>query len=107
MKAIGKYIRVSPQKVNRYLRVIKGKKYHDAIYLLDSFSSPTAKIIKKIVVSAGANAEENLGYNKADLFVQQAFANQGPTLKRIQPCPRGMAHRIRKRTTHITIVLSQ
>lgn len=107
MKASAKYIRASPKKVNRYLKVIRGKKYQEAIYILDSFPSRIAKLIKKVIVSAGANAEENLGYDKSNLIIQRAFANQGPTLKRIQPCSRGMAHRIRKRTTHITVVLSQ
>ena len=67
----------------------------------------SSEVIEKLLKSAIANAENNHGMNSANLYVDQIYANQGPTLKRIRPAAKGSAVRIRKRTSHITIVLKE
>ncbi len=105
-RATAKYIRVSSSKIRRYANAIKGKKYTEACAILDFMPSPNAELLKKVLVSAGANAEENLSLTKENLIVKNAIANEGPTLKRMRPGPMGRGMRIRKRTSHITVVLA-
>ena len=104
-KAIAKYIRISPFKVRIVLDVIRGKSYREAIAILKNTPKAASEVLVKLVNSAAANAEHNLGLSKDDLFVAECFADQGPILKRIQPVSKGRAHRINKRTSHITVVL--
>ena len=104
-KAIAKYIRISPFKVRIVLDIIRGRSYEEAVAILKNTPKAASEILLKVVNSAAANAEHNMGLNKSDLFVAEAFAGQGPILKRIQPVSKGRAHRINKRTSHITIVL--
>ena len=103
--AVAKYIRVSPYKVRTVLALIRGKSYKEAKAILDYSVNGSALAIKKVLMSAAANAEHNLGMNIADLKVAECFADQGPTLKRMQPMARGRGYRILKRTCHITAVL--
>lgn len=104
-KAVARYIRISPSKVRIVLDVIRGKKYEDAVAILKNMPNSGAEYALKVLESAGANAENNLGFNKADLIVSEAFADGGPILKRFQPVSKGRAHSIKKRTSHITIIL--
>ena len=104
-KAIAKYIRISPFKVRIVLDVIRGKSYREAVAILKNTPKAASEVLVKLVNSAAANAEHNLGLAKDDLFVAEAFADQGPILKRIQPVSKGRAHRINKRTSHITVIL--
>jgi len=104
--ARAKYVRVSPSKARRYMNLIVGKQFEEAVALLEFQPSPTAEKIKKVLESAGANAEENHNLAKDDLYVASAIADSGPILKRIKPRAMGRAYRIRKRTSHFTIVLS-
>ena len=104
-KAIAKYVRISPYKVRVVLDNIRGKSVKDAIAILTNTSKAGADPIKKVVLSAVANAEHNLGMNKDDLKIAECYADQGPTLKRMQPMARGRGYRILKRTCHITAVL--
>ena len=104
-KAIAKYIRISPFKVRIVLDVIRGKSYREAVAILKNTPKAASEVLVKLVNSAAANAEHNLGLSKDDLFVAEAFADQGPILKRIQPVSKGRAHRINKRTSHITVIL--
>ncbi len=104
-RAIAKYIRISPYKVRVVLDVIRGKKVDEAIAILENVSKAGAAPIKKVVQSAAANAEHNLGMNSHDLYVAECYADQGPTLKRMQPMSKGRGYRILKRTSHITVVL--
>ena len=104
-KAIARHIRISPYKVRIVLDIIRGKGYREAVAILENTPKSASLPVKKVLMSAAANAENNLGYNKENLFVAAAFADQGPTLKRIQPVSKGRAYRILKRTSHITIVL--
>ena len=106
-KAIAKYIRISPSKVRIVLDVIRGQKYEDAVAILKNMPNAATESVLKVLESAGANAENNLGLNKADLIVKEAFADGGPTLKRFQPVSKGRAHAIKKRTSHITVILDE
>ena len=104
--AVARYQRISPSKVRIVLNVIRGKKYDDAVAILKNMPNSGASYAIKVLESAGANAENNLGLNKSDLIVSEAFADGGPILKRFQPVSKGRAHSIKKRTSHITIVVS-
>ena len=104
-KAIARYIRISPYKVRLVLDLIRGKSVNEAVAILENVSNAGAEPIRKVVLSAAANAEHNLHMNKDDLFVAVCYADQGPTLKRMQPMARGRGYRILKRTCHITAVL--
>ena len=103
--AVAKSIRISPYKVRSVLDVIRGKSYVEAVALLKAMNKSSSAPILKVVNSAAANAENNLGMSKDNLFVAACFADQGPTLKRVRPRAQGRAFRILKRTSHITIVL--
>ncbi len=104
-KAIAKYVRISPYKVRVVLDLIRGKDVNEAVAILENVSKAGALPIKKAVLSAAANAEHNLQMNPADLYVAECFADQGPTLKRMQPMGHGRGFRILKRTSHITVIL--
>ena len=104
-KAVAKYVRIAPSKVRVVLDVIRGKDYEDAVAILKNISNMSAEAILKVLESAGANAENNLGLNKSDLYVAETFADGGQTLKRFQPVSKGRAHSILKRTSHITVIL--
>lgn len=104
-KAIAKHVRISPYKVRVVLDLIRGKDVKTAVAILENCSKAGAEPIKKVVLSAAANAEHNLGMNVADLKVAECYADQGPTLKRMQPMARGRGFRILKRTSHITAIL--
>lgn len=106
-KAIAKYIRISPSKVHVVLDLIRGANYKDAVAILKTTSKAAAEPVLKCLNSAAANAEVNLGMNKDTLYVAECFADQGPTLKRMQPVSRGRGYRILKRTSHITVILDE
>ena len=104
-KAIARYIRISPYKVRLVLDLIRGKEVNEAVAILENISNASAAPIRKVVLSAAANAENNLNMNVSDLIVAECFADQGPTLKRMQPMGHGRGFRILKRTSHITVIL--
>ena len=106
-KAIAKYIRISPSKVQIVLDLIRGQSYKDAVAILKTSAKSAAEPVLKCMNSAAANAEVNLGMNKDALYVAECFADQGPTLKRMQPVSRGRGYRILKRTSHITVILDE
>lgn len=106
-KAIAKYIRISPSKVQVVLELIRGQSYKDAVAILKTTPKAAAEPVLKCMNSAAANAEVNLGMNKDALYVAECFADQGPTLKRMQPVSRGRGYRILKRTSHITVILDE
>lgn len=103
--AVAKHVRISPYKVRIVLDVIRGKSYEQAKAILENTPKAASEPVKKVLMSAAANAENNLGMSKDNLFVAEAYADQGPTLKRVMPRAQGRAFRILKRTSHITIVL--
>ena len=106
-RAIAKYVRMSPMKVGVVLDLIRGKNVNEAFAILQYTPKDAAVVINKVLKSAVANAENNHGMDVSSLYVAEVFANQGPTLKRVQPRAQGRAFRIRKRTSHITIVLKE
>ena len=104
-RAVAKHVRISPYKVRIVLDIIRGKDYTQALAILENTPKSASEPIKKVLMSAAANAENNLGMSKDNLFVAACFADQGPTLKRVMPRAQGRAFRILKRTSHITVVL--
>ena len=105
--AVAKYIRIAPSKVHVVLDLIRGKNYNEAVAILKTTNKAACEPVLKVMNSAAANAEVNLGMNKETLYVAECFADQGPTLKRVQPVSRGRAYRILKRTSHITVILDE
>lgn len=106
-KAILKYARISARKVKIVADLIKGKDVNEALAIVKFTPKASSEIIEKLLKSAIANAENNHNMNSQNLYVAEIYANQGPTLKRIRPAAKGSAVRIRKRTSHITIVLRE
>ena len=106
-KAMARTVRVSPRKTRLVLDLIRGKNVADAIAILKFTPNKAARVIEKTLNSAIANAENNFGLEKANLVVSEAFANEGPTLKRFRPRAKGSASPINKRTSHITVVVSE
>lgn len=104
--AIARYVRMSPSKVRRVLNQIRGRSYQDALILLEFMPYAACEPVRKVLRSAVANAEHNQGLDPVGLFVSQAFADQGPTLKRFRPRAQGRAYPIQKKTCHITVAVS-
>nr|YP_009257577.1 ribosomal protein L22 [Coeloseira compressa]ANH09660.1 ribosomal protein L22 [Coeloseira compressa] len=101
-QAVGKYIRISPQKSRRILDQIRGRECEEALLILQFMPHKSAYIIQKIIKSAINNSKiKNIKNNK--LIIKEAFANEGPKLKRFQPRAQGRAFPIHKPTCHITI----
>ncbi len=103
--ATAKYIRMGASKARRLLSIIRGVKYIQAVAILENSDSTAAADVKKVLISAGANAENNKGLNKDDLFVAECFADEGPTMKRGIFRGKGGHDQILKRTCHITVIL--
>ena len=106
-KAIAKYIRMTPRKVRLVIDVIRGKNVKDAEDLLRFIPRMASTPIDKVLKSAKANAVNNHDMIEDRLFVAQAFVDAGPTLKRLMPRARGTANLVKKRTSHITIILEE
>ena len=105
VKAQAKYIRQSPFKVRRVLDLVRGMPVGEAQVLLTHLNRGASDNVAKVLNSAVANAEHNHALDAEELIVAEAFADEGPTLKRFRPRARGRATRIDKRTSHITIVV--
>ncbi|MDI6601277.1 MAG: 50S ribosomal protein L22 [Thermoanaerobacteraceae bacterium] len=106
-KATLKYARISPRKVMIVLDLIRGKQIDEATAILKYTPKRASYIVGKLLNSAIANAENNFNMNRDKLFISKAYADQGPTLKRYLPRAHGRADVIRKRTSHITLVLEE
>lgn len=102
-----KYARISSRKVKIVADLIKGKDVDEALAIVKYTPKASSEIIEKLLKSAIANAENNHNMTHEKLYISEIYANQGPTLKRIRPAAKGSAVRIRKRTSHITIVLKE
>jgi|TARA_B100001741_G_C16488006_1_gene568259 large subunit ribosomal protein L22 len=105
IRAVSKYVRMSPSKIRRVLKQIQGKTYSEALLLLEFMPYASCSPIIKVLRSATANARHNNNLNEKDLIIKSAFADQGPTMKRFRPRAQGRAYRILKATSHITIVM--
>jgi large subunit ribosomal protein L22 len=101
------YARISSRKVKIVIDLIRNKSVGEALAILKFTPKAGAEIVEKLLLSAIANAENNHEMDVEKLYVAEIFANQGPTLKRIMPRAKGRAFRIRKRTSHITVVLKE
>lgn len=106
-KAIARYVRISPRKVRQVVDLIRGKKVSDALAILQFTPKGATEPVTKVLQSAVANAEHNYEMDTDALFVKEIFVDQGPTLKRIKPRAMGRADQIRKRTSHITVVVGE
>lgn len=106
-RAQGKYLRVSAYKAREVLDLIRGASYEAAAEILDLTDRAVSRDIRKVLDSAVANAEHNDDLSAEELFVSACYADEGPTLKRWRPRARGRATRIRKRTCHITVIVSR
>ncbi len=106
-KAIARYVRISPRKVRQVVDLIRGKKVSDALAILQFTPKGATEPVTKVLQSAVANAEHNYEMDTDALFVKEVFVDQGPTLKRIKPRAMGRADQIRKRTSHITVVVGE
>ena len=102
-----KNARISARKVKIVADLIRGKDAKEALAIVKFTPKASSEIIEKLLKSAIANAENNHGMKSNNLYVAEIYANQGPTMKRIRPAAKGSAVRIRKRTSHITIVLKK
>ncbi|MBR2432989.1 MAG: 50S ribosomal protein L22 [Clostridia bacterium] len=100
-----KYVRISPSKIRIVLDNIRGKKATEALTLMENARQANAEVVVKLLKSAIANAENNKGLNRNDLYVAETWVGAGPILKRINIRARGRADRLLKRTCHITLIL--
>ena len=106
VKAVSKYVRISPQKVQTLTGVIKGKPVEAALDLLKFMPQKSAGFVAKVIRSAAANADQQPDIDVDTLVVRNILADQGPVLKRFRARARGRGTRILKRTTHITVILA-
>ena len=106
-RATLKFARISSRKVKIVADLIRGKDVDEALAIMKFTPKVSSEVLEKLLKSAIANAENNHDMKHENLYVAEIYANQGPTLKRIRPAAKGSAVRIRKRTSHITIVLKE
>lgn len=107
VKAMAKDTGASPRKVRLLVNMVRGKKVDEALTILKFTPTPTAQLVAKVIKSAVANAENNYQLNPSDLKITKIFAGEARTLKRFQPQARGRASRILKRSSHITVIVSE
>ena len=102
-----KYVRISSRKGRIVSNLIRGKKVDEALAILRFTPKSASPVVEKLLNSAIANAEHNMGLSRDTLYVAEIFANQGPSLKRFMPRAKGSASPILKRTSHITVILDE
>lgn len=105
--AIAKGLRIAPRKARLVIDLIRGKSVIEADKILRNINKEAARMSRKVLVSAVANAENNMGLKKESLFVKEAIVNEGQTMKRMKFGSRGHVDPIKKRTSHIKIVVSE
>src|SRR6478609_7301326 len=103
--AKARFVRVSPTKARRVIDLVRGKSVTEALHILRWSPQAASEPVAKVIASAAANAQNNNGLDPATLVVATVYADEGPTAKRIRPRAQGRAFRIRKRTSHITVVV--
>lgn len=106
-KAVAKTVRIAPRKARLVIDLIRGKEVGEAIAILKYTPKAASPIVEKVLKSAIANAEHNYEMDVNNLVVSKAFVDEGPTMKRYRPRAQGRASQINKRTSHITIVVSE
>ncbi len=106
-KAVAKQVRIAPRKVRLVVDLIRGKQVGEAIAILRHTPKAASPVVEKLLNSAIANAEHNYEMEPNNLVISEAFVNEGVTLKRFRPRAMGRASRINKRTSHITLVVTE
>lgn len=106
-KAIAKNIRMSADKSRLVINLIRGKKVDEAMSILKNMNNKSARVIEKVLTSAVANAKNNHNMKKENLYVSKAYINEGPVIKRMIMDSRGHTGRNDRRTSHVTIVVSE
>ena len=106
-KAKANYIRIAPRKARAVIDLVRNKPAVEAKAILAYSPQRAARIIGKLLNSAIANAENNMNMNQQDLYVSGAYVDEGPTMKRVEPRARGRRYLIRKRMSHITLILKE
>jgi large subunit ribosomal protein L22 len=104
-KASGRHLRLSPTKARRVVDLVRGRHTEEALDILRFAPQAASEDVYKVVASAVANAQNNHGLDPSTLWVGEIYVDEGPTLKRIRPRAQGRAYRIRKRTSHVTVVV--
>ncbi len=107
VKAVSKYVRISPRKVHIMIGAVKGKPVETALEILKFMPQKAASIVEKIIRSAVSNADQHPDIDVDSLVIRNIIADQGPTLKRFKARARGRGTRILKRTSHITVILAE
>jgi len=107
VRAVAKDVGISPQKLRLVINMIRGKKVDEALTILSFLPTPTAKALAKVIKSAVASAENNFQMSPAELRITDIFADQGHTLKRFRPQSRGRISPILKRSSHITVFVTE
>ncbi|MBU2701621.1 large subunit ribosomal protein L22 [Sporomusaceae bacterium BoRhaA] len=106
-KALAKHIRIAPRKIRIVMNLIRGKNVGEAFAILKHVPKVGSEVLEKVLKSAVANAEHNCDMNADNLYISEAYVDQGPTLKRIHPRSRGQAFKILKHTSHVSIVVKE
>jgi large subunit ribosomal protein L22 len=104
--AVAKYVGISASKARRVINLVRGKSVEEALDILRWAPQAASEPVAKVIASAAANAQNNNGLDPRTLVVATVYADEGPTAKRIRPRAQGRAYRIRKRTSHITVVVA-
>ena len=103
--AVARFVRISPTKARRVIDLVRGKSVTEALDILRWAPQDASEPVAKVIASAAANAQNNDGLDPSTLVVATVYADEGPTAKRIRPRAQGRAFRIRKRTSHITVIV--
>lgn len=106
-RAIARFVRIAPRKAQQVVDLVRGKNVDEALAILKYTPKAAAPIVEKVVKSALANAENNYNMDRDNLYVAEIYADQGPTMKRFRPRAQGRATMIRKRTSHIGVILKE
>ncbi|NKX51359.1 50S ribosomal protein L22 [Arthrobacter deserti] len=108
---MARHIRVTPMKARRVVNLVRGKQANEALAILKFAPQAASEPVSKVLASAVANARvladrDGIAFDESDLYISEAFVDEGPTMKRVQPRAQGRAYRIKKRTSHITVVVA-
>jgi large subunit ribosomal protein L22 len=106
-RAVARFVRISPRKARLVMDEVRGKKVDDALNLLTFAPQKGARLLRKLIRSAVSNAQHNKNLDPDSLVVKSVYADEGPALKRFIPRAQGRATQIRKRTSHLTVILDE
>jgi large subunit ribosomal protein L22 len=106
-RAVARFVRISPRKVRLVMDEVRGKKVEDALNLLTFAPQKGARLLRKLIRSAVSNAQHNSNLDPDSLVIKSVYADEGPALKRFIPRAQGRATQIRKRTSHLTVILDE